>query len=334
MALGSTSTTWEEAYKDFLLHIKATRAPKTYLFYAGQLRMLIRWTEKENVSFEKFGKRHLDRYLAERSESVSRATMRHDAIAAKSFFKWCARNELILRSPLSEYEVHRAPAPAKYMPTDEDMQALIKAVGEYWNPDKNPGMKNIPPSRRLVHRERNYALLLMLLDTAARIGEILNLKREDYRQKERQIVIRESKGKQPRTLPISQGISEAMDSWLRMRAKLMMEVPAEKDEGWLFLSEYGGRMDESRFLKAIKGILRWAGLSDNITLHSLRRYSLNKLAKTNLLAAQTIAGHKDARTTLIYTKLDPDFIRDVHGAVGVVDTVLSNRRSARRPRLI
>jgi integrase len=329
----ATSTTWDEAYRDFLLHLKATKAAKTVSFYDVQLRQLIRWADREGVPFTAFGKRHLDRYLAERSTTVSRTTMRHDAVAAKSFFKWCARNDLILRSPLSEYEIHAAPAPAKYMPTDEDMQALLRSVHDYWNPEKNPDMKHIPHARRLVHRERNYALLLLLLDTAARIGEILSLKMEDYRARERQIVIRESKGKEPRTLPLSPGAIGAVGTWLRMRERMMGDVPAEQDEGWLFLSEYGGRMDESRFLKAVKAILRWTGLSDNITLHSLRRYSLNKLAKTNLLAAQTIAGHKDARTTLIYTRLDPDFLRDVHRDVGVVDTVLSNRRNARRKRL-
>ena len=333
MALDIDSPTWGEAFRDFRLHLQATKAHKTVLFYDVHVKQLIRWADNEGIAFDTFGKRHLDRYLAGRSATVSRATMRHDAVSAKSFYRWCARNELILRSPLAEYEIHAAPKAAKYMPTDADMQALPKAVFDYWNPEKNPSMKHIPHSRRLMHRDRNYALLLMLLDSAARIGEILSLKVEDYRAKERQILIRESKGKEPRTLPLSPSGVEAVTVWLRMRAKLMSGVPAAQDEGWLFLSEYGTRMDESRFLKALKGILRWAGMSDSITLHSLRRYSLNKLAKTNLLAAQTIAGHKDARTTLIYTKLDPDFIRDVHSQVGVVDAILSNRRNARRKRL-
>lgn len=87
-------------------------------------------------------------------------------------------------------------------------------------------------------------------------------------------------------------------------------------------------MDESKFLKAIKAILRWAQLSENITLHSLRRYSLNKLAKTNLLAAQTIAGHKDARTTLIYTRLDPDFIRGIHKQEGSFSSLFNRKEGA------
>ena len=112
-------------------------------------------------------------------------------------------------------------------------------------------------------------------------------------------------------------------------------MAGQEDEGWLFLSEFGGRLDEGRFLKALKKFVGWAGISDRVTLHSLRRYSLNRLAKVNLLATQQIAGHKETRTTLLYTQLDPDFVRGVHDSVGVVRGVLENKREAKaRKRLI
>lgn len=78
----------------------------------------------------------------------------------------------------------------------------------------------------------------------------------------------------------------------------------------------------------------FAGLSPNITLYSLRRYSLNRLAKHNLLAAQTIAGHKDTKTTLIYTRIDPDFVRAMHEEVGVVRGILKSKRPVARRRLV
>jgi len=97
-----------------------------------------------------------------------------------------------------------------------------------------------------------------------------------------------------------------LDVWLRQRRKIMA---GQEDEGWLFISEFGGRLDEGRFLKALKKIVTLAEISDHITLHSLRRYSLNRLAKVNLLATQLIAGHKETRTTLLYTQLDLDLAR-------------------------
>ena len=94
------TTTWEIAVDEFLIHLKATRAVKTYRFYFVQLGMLVRWANEQNVPFDQFGKRALDRYLVYRYEAgKARMTLHHDAVAAKAFFKWCARNDLIADSP-------------------------------------------------------------------------------------------------------------------------------------------------------------------------------------------------------------------------------------------
>ena len=324
--------TWEEALHEFYLHLQATRAQKTQRYYEVQLGGLVRWATQENVPFAGFGKRHMDRYLVSRAETgKAPLTLHHDAVCAKAFFHWCQKNDIVERSLLTDYQVRHAPRPAQYMPTDADMQTLLKSVHDFWNPAKNPSIRYSPVSKRVFHRDRNYAIILGLLDSASRIGEMLSLKVDDYRLKERQIVIRESKGREPRTLPVSPEWVDALNVWLRQRSKIMA---GQEDESYLFVSEFGGRLDEGRFLKSLKKITGWAKISGRITLHSLRRYSLNRLAKVNLLATQQIAGHKETRTTLLYTQLDPDFIRGVHTSVGVVRDILGNKRVEKRKRLV
>ena len=333
MADAFNTITWEEAQREFSLHLQASRAAKTVRFYEVQLLGVARWAQANDITLTSFGKRHLDRFLAERIKLGRKPiTLRHDALCTKVFFAWCAKNDILERSNLAEYEVRNAPKPMKYMPTDEDMAKMLPAALDYWNPEKNPSARYQPPARRIFHRDRNYAVLIGLLDTAARIGEMLNLKVDDYRVSERAITIRESKGREPRFIPVSSDWAKALNTWLKIRAKIMAEQ--KSDEGWLFITEYGTRMDEGRFLKVLKNTLVWVGLTDQITLHSLRRYSLNRLAKFNLLAAQQIAGHKDTKTTLIYTKLDPDFIREAHASVAVVKNILGSKREERRKRLI
>ena len=90
MVTGSSSYPWLEAVREFLIPLEGTsQRPKTIRFYDVQLRQY--WSEDNQVSPDAFGKRHFDRYLAERSKTVSPTTMRHDAVAAKDFFKWCAQ---------------------------------------------------------------------------------------------------------------------------------------------------------------------------------------------------------------------------------------------------
>ena len=135
---------------------------------------------------------------------------------------------------------------------------------------KKPSIRFTPVSKRVFQRDRNYAIILGLLDSASRIEEMLSLKVNDYRPKERQVVIRESKGREPRTLPVSPEWVEALNVWLRQRSTIMA---GHDDEGFSFLSEFGGRLDEGRFSKPLKKVTGWAKISGRITLNSLRRYT-------------------------------------------------------------
>lgn len=325
--------TWDEALREFLLHKEAAFAPKTFRYYKVQLGELVAWAEANDVPFTGFGKRHLDRYLVERQhQGKSALTLHHDAICAKAFLAWCHKNDLLERSLLSEYQIRKAPQPPKYMPSQADMVALVRAVHDFWNVDKNPPIRYEDRTSRAFHRDRNYAILIGLLDSACRIGEMLSLKMDDYDRGARHITIRESKGREPRTIPVSRGFEVALEPWLKIRSRVTKHLKPGEDPGWLFLTEFGGRLDEGLFLKALKRYVTFAGLTDQITLHSLRRYSLNKLSKTDLLGAQRIAGHKETSTTLLYTRIDADHVRGVHERASVVEGIVENKREVRKER--
>jgi len=330
---GTPGVTWDEAFSDFLVHLRANRAEKTVRYYRVQVGNLAAWAEQNQLPLDGFGKRHMDRYLAFRKDAgCAQLTLQHDAVCAKAFLKWCAKNDLLERNLLSDYQVRHAASPPKHMPTDEEVRTLLRALHAFWDKEKRPAARYQPPTKRSFHRDRNYALVLFLIDSACRIGEGVSLKLSDVDLAGRTATVRESKGRKPRAVPLSPEWCQAAEVWLKVRRRVMGPHP-DLDEGWFFVTETGGRLDEGRFLFALKHVRDWAELSDRITLHSLRRYSLNKLAKHNLLMAQQIAGHRDAKTTLIYTQLDPDFLRDTHREAGVVRGVLEERRP-RRKRLV
>jgi integrase/recombinase XerD len=220
------STTWDEAVREFLDNVKATRAPKTARFYDIQLRQLVLWADENRIPFEGFRKGDMDRYLIYRQQQgKAPTTLGHDAVAAKAFLKWCARNDLLDRNPLGEYQVRNTPRPPQYMPTEQDVIVQLQTLRDHWNIAKNPDMKFFPPGKRAFHRDRNYAILLGLLDTACRIGEMLNLKMDDVKFKERQVLVRQSKGQEPRTLPVSPEWLEALEAWLKVRKRVLADVP-------------------------------------------------------------------------------------------------------------
>ena len=162
-----------------------------------------------------------------------------------------------------------------------------------------------------------------LVETAARIGELLALTLSDYQPQEGQIVIRHAKGDEPRVVPISPVWAQAVDAYLRVRPKIESDL--------LFVSEYGEKMDVGRFGKQFGGYLDFAGLS-GFTLHGLRHYAITQLAQTDLWTASQIAGHKDLKVTRQYLHGDPAHVRAAHAQAAPLARLLVNARSERQRR--
>ncbi len=60
------SVSCEEAAKDFLVFIEATKAAKTHAYYKCQLTTLLRWMGGRDMSLSEFKVRNLREYLLER----------------------------------------------------------------------------------------------------------------------------------------------------------------------------------------------------------------------------------------------------------------------------
>jgi integrase len=108
-----------------------------------------------------------------------------------------------------------------------------------------------------------------LFDTACRIGEAVSNKVDVYLTRERQILVRESKGREPRALPLSPETVAATEAWLKVRARVMAQADPAQDEGWLFLSEFGDPIETMCLLRATKCCRDFAKLPEAITLRSL-----------------------------------------------------------------
>lgn len=340
MVKAFSTVTWEEALRGFLLHKEAVRSLTTSKWYGFYCTNLVDWANGQNISLADFTKRHLDEFLVFRAgQGRAATTLHHDALCATVFTEWCKSNGLLERDPLAEYKVRNPPKTYKYMPTLQDVQSLLKAILDFYDLKKNPDAKYCPASKRSFHRDRNYAIEILKLDSACRIGEVFAFKVGDYQKTEKgyQLLIRESKGRESAFVPLSGESVEAMAQWLKVRKRVMAAVPAEEDEGWLFISEAGTQVDPGNYLRCIKKVCQYAGLPPEINNHSQRRFSINTMAQSSeggLLFAQRMARHKDPKTTLIYTELNSDFLRERHGNVGVVRGILNSKRSEKRKRLV
>jgi len=340
MHKGFSGVTWEEAVRGFILHKKAVRAKGTARWYAAYTTSLMVWANAEQITLSAFTKRHLDAYLVHRTEiGRTPTTIHHDALVATVFTEWCKSNELLDRDPLAEYKVRNHPETYKYMPTTENVQKLLQGILDFFDLAKNPKARFIPPKQRSFHRDRNYAIEAVKIDTACRIGEIFGFKVSDFQNadKGKQLVVRKAKGRKPRILPVSPECAKAIEQWLKVRTRIMSNVPEDEDQGWLFLSETGVQILMSSYKRSMDRVKAFAGVPQEVTNHATRRYSLNSMATSaegGLLFAQEMAGHTDPKTTLIYTNLSSDELRQKHEQVGVMRGVLVSNRTEKRKRLV
>lgn len=150
----------------------------------------------------------------------------------------------------------------------------------------------------VVTRVRDRALLLVLLRTGMRIGEILNTKVCDLDRAEHKIMVYQApKTFLGRVVYFSTDAQEALDAWLQKR---------NSDGEYLFYG-YGGKVMSYGGARAIfVKYLKKAGLADKgYTIHCLRHTCASELlnAGMRLECLQKLLGHTNAEITRRYARL-------------------------------
>ena len=150
----------------------------------------------------------------------------------------------------------------------------------------------------VVHRVRDRALLLLLLRTGLRIGELLNTKVCDVDIAEHKILVYQApKTSIGRVVYFSDDAQRALEVWLKER---------NPDAEFLFYG-YGGRvMSYGGAREIFLKYLRKAGLSHKgYTIHRLRHTCASELlnAGMRLECLQNLLGHSNAEVTRRYARL-------------------------------
>lgn len=145
---------------------------------------------------------------------------------------------------------------------------------------------------------RNHALILLLLRTGLRIGELLNVKISDIVLPERKILIYlAEKNDQGRVVYFSSDADAALREWLNKR---------DQQKDYLFYSQRNKKISYAAARKVFVQILKRAELSDyGYSLHCLRHTFATDMLNAGLRieVLQQILGHQSIEMTLRYARL-------------------------------
>ncbi|MBI3241959.1 MAG: tyrosine recombinase [Chloroflexi bacterium] len=227
-------------------------------------------------------------YLADmQGRGYASATVARKVAAVKSFFHFLSTQGILSADPTRGLESPRIEKRAPRILTHEEVEHLLAA------PMHASGPKAL----------RDRALLELLYATGMRVTEVVTLAVGDLDLDKGHITCRGKNGKQ-RLIPIRNEttITSLKEYLLRSRPGLVKEThdPA------LFLNHRGQKLTRQGLWLIIKAYADAAGISADVTPHTLRHSFAKHLLGTgeNMHRLQELLGHANLSTTLIYAQTE------------------------------
>ena len=150
---------------------------------------------------------------------------------------------------------------------------------------------------------KHNTMLKLCYGLGLRVSEIINLKINDIDSKSMQVFIERAKGKKDRYANLPQSILE------QLREYFIEYRPKE----YLFEGQYGGQYSIRSAQEVFKNALRNSKINKPLGIHSLRHSFATHLLEqgTDIRFIQELLGHKDIKTTLLYTHISDKNIRKI-----------------------
>lgn len=231
------------------------------------------------VHLEEITRRDIEGWIEhqqDRGMKASTVSMRLDSL--KAFLRFLIEGELVRPDLLSKRMSIKVPDALPRAIDPDDIRQLVAVVEDV----------------------RDRAMILVLLRTGMRIGELLNTIMEDINLRDRRIEIYEaSKTRAGRVVYLSDDALKALKAWLRVR---------ESHKTYLFYSQRKNR--HTITYAAVRAFfvkyLEKAGLTHKgYTLHCLRHTCASELlnAGMRLECVQQLLGHSSIEMTRRYARL-------------------------------
>lgn len=213
-----------------------------------------------------------------------------------AYCRWLYQEELIETDITIKAAKPKLPDDQKTPFTDNDLIAMIAA------------------SKRTRMAERDYAIILTLLDTGLRASELCNLSVGDFLQSDMRLLVRRGKGQKDRATPISHKTAIALQKYLtRKRGN-----PTDKSVP-LFTNQKGHRLTRTGLLQLIYRLADDAGV-ENAHPHRFRHTAAILLLRNggDVFTVQSILGHSDLNMTRKYVNLLTEDLARVHAVASPV----------------
>lgn len=287
----------EKYILNFLNYLTVERglAENTIISYALDLKQFMAFCANRKVlQCSQIDRNIILTYLLElKKRGLSAATISRHMAALKVFCRFLLDEQVLPGDPTANLE---SPVIRKKLPGVLS-QAEVEKLLEQPRALSPAGL-------------RDKAMLELMYATGMRVSELLSLDREHV-DCERGFVRCLGKGARERIIPMGSVARKFVAEYLqRGRAK----ITSNRQENALFLNMRGKRLTRQGFWKILKKYTLKAGITGDITPHTLRHSFATHLLENgaDLRFVQEMLGHADITTTQIYTHLTDTRLREVY----------------------
>ncbi len=157
---------------------------------------------------------------------------------------------------------------------------------------------------------RDASMMGLLYASGMRVSELVALDVDDVNIPSGNVRCL-GKGGKERIIPIAPSVLETVKDYVEHNRAKLAHSPEQKA---MFLNHRGERLTRQGFWLILKDYAREAGITKNITPHTLRHsfatHMLNNGA--DLRTVQELLGHANIATTQVYTQLTKDHVRKAY----------------------
>jgi len=228
----------------------------------------------------------------------------------KAFFNQLVKERIISYSPMDAINYQEEEKDTFEIFTDDEVLLLLAA-----------------PNRRIYTGLRDHCMILVLVDSGLRVGELTQLKISDVDFRLRQITVRAeiAKTNTTRIIPISMHTAKELE-------KLISYMNVEQDD-YLWLTQFGERYYADSFSKMLKKYAKRAGVTTaRVSPHTFRHYFAVKFLRSggDPIALARLLGHTSLNMTQVYVKYSKTDLHEQHEKASPVANLIDSGNERKR----
>lgn len=287
----------DRTLQDFIHYLSVEKglAKNTLESYNRDLCGFIAYLKQSGVqNVEDTSRTAIIGYLASlQKNGKATATLSRNLASIRSFYSYLFQEKFIVENPAADLE---SPKLEKKLPRVLSTQEVDVLLDQ--------------PDQVHVTGIRDKAMLEVIYATGIRVSELMSLDIGDINL-DAGFIRCLGKGTKERIIPLGSVAVRHVSRYLNEgRPKLIRQ----NGEAAMFVNQHGNRLTRQGFWKILKKYARSAGITKDITPHTMRHSFATHLLENgaDLRSVQEMLGHADISTTQIYTQITKRKLHDIY----------------------